>query len=258
MLVKKPAVVCAALLAFGAVARAADLPVKPPLAPIVAVQSWAGWYAGLNAGAVSGDEHVSWSAVASGSGFNALGASDINISSPGHVRLTGFTGGGQTGYNFQFQSLVVGPEADFQYTGINGSRSLLSAIFQNPYTQSVQSNWLSTIRGRLGIANQSWLFYATAGLAVGQTDFTDNFMGLHGVGPINSSLNGTHAGWAAGAGAEVIAAGAWSIKLEYLHVDLGSQTDTAQSQINSAAITHSHSLTEDIARIGVNYHWNPL
>jgi hypothetical protein len=31
----------------------------------------------------------------------------------------------------------------------------------------------------------------------------------------------------------------------------------AQSQTNSAAITHGHSLTGDIARIGVNYHWHP-
>jgi outer membrane immunogenic protein len=193
-----------ASVAFGAAASAADLQV--PLAPIAVVQTWTGWYAGLNAGAVSGDERVAWSAMAAPNGFNAAGASDINTSSPGHVRTTGFTGGGQFGYNLQFQSLVAGSEADLQYIGINGSRSLLSVTFQNPYTQAVQSNWLSTVRGRLGVTNQSWLLYATAGLAVGQMNFTDNFLGLHGVGPINSSVSGTRAGWAAGAGAEVIVA----------------------------------------------------
>lgn len=246
-----------ALFAFGAAASAAVLPVKAPLAPVAAIQSWTGWYAGLNAGAVFGDESVSWSAAPGFSGFNAAGAADIIASSPANVRSTGFTGGGQIGYNFQVQSLVVGPEADLQYTGINGSRSFLSTAFQDPYTQAVQSNWLSTIRGRAGVANQSWLFYGTAGLAVGQTNFTDNFVGLHGIGPISSSVSGTHAGWAAGAGAEVMIERVWSIKLEYLHVDLGSQSDVAQSQINLATITHSHSFTEDIVRIGVNRHWGP-
>jgi len=248
----------AALLALGAVARAADVEVKAPASGVVSAPTWAGWYAGLNAGAVSGEERVAWSAAAAAlNGFNNLGASDINTSSPGHVRTAGFTGGGQFGYNFQFQSLVAGAEADLQYTGINGSRSLLSTIFQDPYTQAVQSNWLSTVRGRLGVTNQSWLLYATAGLAVGQMNFTDNFLGLHGVGPINSSVSSARAGWAAGAGAEVIVARSWSIKLEYLHVDLGSQTDVAQSLVNSAAITHNYSLTGDIARIGTNYRWTP-
>jgi hypothetical protein len=49
---------------------------------------------------------------------------------------------------------------------------------------------------------------------------------------------------------------AWSIKLEYLHVDFGSQSDVAASLTrNAAAITHNHGVTEDIARIGVNYRW---
>jgi outer membrane immunogenic protein len=251
-------VAVAALLALGAVAGAADLEVKAPVTRTGPVQAWSGWYVGVSAGAVGGEERVAWSATAAPpNGFNNSGASDINLSSPGRVRTTDFIGGGQFGYNFQFQSLVVGAEADLQYTGINVSRSFLSAIFQNPYTQAVQSKWLSTVRGQLGIASQSWLFYATAGLAVGQTDFTDNFLGLHGVGPINSSVNGTRAGWAAGVGAEVIAAQAWSIKLEYLHVDFGSQSDVAQSLVNTSAITHHHSLTEDIARIGVNHRWTP-
>jgi outer membrane immunogenic protein len=203
---KLPLVAGTALLALGTVAGAADLEVKAPVTRTGPVQPWAGWYAGLNAGAVSTEERVAWSAAAAPGGFNDLGASDINASSPGHVRTTGFTGGGQFGYNLQFQSLVAGSEADLQYMGINGSRSLLSMTFQNPYTQAVQSNWLSTVRGRLGVASQSWLLYATAGLAVGQMNFTDNFLGLHGVGPINSSVSGTRAGWAAGAGAEVIVA----------------------------------------------------
>jgi outer membrane immunogenic protein len=73
------------------------------------------------------------------------------------------------------------------------------------------------------------------------------------VGPINSSVNATHAGWAAGAGAEWSLTGAWSVKAEYLHVDLGTLTDAAANAVGAATITHAHGLTEDMARVGFNY-----
>ena len=55
-------------------------------------------------------------------------------------------------------------------------------------------------------------------------------------------------------GAEWAVAPRWSIKLEYLHVDLGSETDIGASATRATTITHMHSLTEEIARLGVNYH----
>src|ERR1700675_1479467 len=125
-------------------AAAADLPPPAPAPAIPAAPpTWNGWYAGLNAGAVWGDESVSW--LGSGS-FTAAGVADISTSSPGHVRTAGFTGGGQLGYNFQFQSLVAGLEADLQYTGVDGTRSVISQAFLNPYAQSVDSHWVSTTR----------------------------------------------------------------------------------------------------------------
>lgn len=199
-------VVAAAVVAISAdVAAAADVARPAPLpAP---TYSWIGWYGGLNAGAVWGDENVAWT----GQGFSASGASDVNNSSPG--------------------------------------------IFQNPYAQSVQSNWLSTIRGRLGITYGSALFYGTGGLAIAQVKFTDSFLGLHGVGPINASVSDTRVGWSAGGGAEWAIAPGWSGKIEYLHADLGSVTNLGMSAFNPARINNAHSVTEDLVRLGVNYRW---
>jgi outer membrane immunogenic protein len=245
----------AALAATSGSAVAADLPAPLPApAPAAAMPepppTWTGWYAGLNAGAVWGDDDVSWLVT---SGFTAAGAADLNNSSPGRVRTAGFTGGGQLGYNFQFQSLVAGLEADVQYTAVDGTRSILSQVFLNPYAQSVDSHWLSTTRGRLGFAYGPWLLYGTGGLAVAHVGYSDNFLGLHGVGPINSSSDYTALGWTAGGGAEWAFASRWSVKLEYLFVDLGSHTDSATNATGRAVVAHMHSLTEDIARIGVNY-----
>jgi outer membrane immunogenic protein len=247
-------------LLIGTPALAADLAVKasPPPAPVA---TWTGWYAGLNAGAVWGDDSVSWAAAGGpGLGFNPAGAANINLNSPGHVRTVGFTGGGQAGYNLQVQSFVAGVEADVEYTGIDGTRAFLSTVFANPYAQSVRSDWLGTLRGRLGFAYGPLLFYGTGGLAVAQLKYSDNFLGLHGIGPINSSVDySPRAGWTAGGGAEWAFAPHWSAKAEYLFVDLGSQTDSASTVAANngevAVIGHAHSFTENIARLGVNYRW---
>jgi outer membrane immunogenic protein len=248
----------AGLAAAAGSAAAADLPAPlampappPPSAP---PPTWTGWYTGLNAGAVLGDESVSWQGTG---GFSAAAVADIANSSPGNARTTGFTGGGQLGYNFQFQSLVAGLEADLQYTGVDGTRSVIYQVFLNPYAQSVDSHWLSTTRGRLGFAYGPWLIYGTGGLAVAHVGYNDNFLGRHGVGPINSPSSYTAVGWTAGGGAEWMFVPRWSAKVEYLFVDIGSQTNIASTvdAVGVAVITHMHSLTENIARLGVNYRW---
>jgi outer membrane immunogenic protein len=253
--IRRSLLLAAVLAAAAGSASAADLPapeavLAPPPAPAAVPATWTGWYAGLNAGAVWGDESVSWQGTA---GFSARAVGDIANSSPGDVRTTGFTGGGQLGYNFQFQSLVAGLETDLQYTGVDGTRSVISQVDLNPYAQSVDSHWLGTTRGRLGFAYGPWLIYGTGGLAVAHVGYNDNFLGRHGVGPINSSSSYTAVGWTAGGGAEWAFATRWSVKLEYLFVDLGPQTDSATNAVGLAVLTHAHSLTEDIARIGVNY-----
>src|SRR6202035_2188892 len=253
--ISRSLLLAAGLAAAAGSASAADLPapepvLAPPPAPAAVPATWTGWYACLNAGAVWGDESISWQGAA---GFSARAVADIANSSPGHARTTGFTGGGQLGYNFQFQSLVAGLEADLQYTGVDGTRSVISQVDLNPYAQSVDSHWLGTTRGRLGFAYGPWLIYGTGGLAVAHVGYNDNFLGRHGVGPINSSSNYTAVGWTAGGGAEWMFAPRWSAKVEYLFVDLGSQTDSATNAVGRAVLTHTHSLTEDIARIGVNY-----
>jgi outer membrane immunogenic protein len=65
----------------------------------------------------------------------------------------------------------------------------------------------------------------------------------------------TQFGWTAGGGVEWKFAPRWSVKAEYLYVDLGSTTYTSlNSNVGfSASIIHNHHLTENIARIGLNY-----
>ena len=93
-----------------------------------------------------------------------------------------------------------------------------------------------------------WLLYGTGGLAVAHVGYNDNFLGLHGVGPINSSVDYTAVGWTAGGGAEWAFAPHWSVKIEYLFVDLGSQTDSATNAIGASPSSAIPTVSPTISR----------
>ena len=157
-------------------ALAADIPARTyTKAPAMAdpAYSWTGWYAGLNAG---GNRATSSDPTTMVQGTCALcfvapipGA----VSAAGgaqHLKTTGFTGGIQGGYNWQSGNLVAGVEADFEYFRTAGSTSTSGPIFGIPSAFTVNSSlttdWLLTLRPRVGVAANNWLFYGTGGLAV--------------------------------------------------------------------------------------------
>ena len=74
-------------------------------------------------------------------------------------------------------------------------------------------NWFGTLRGRAGIEVGGLLPYATAGLAFGETQVIASDV-------YDQSKSAT--GWTAGAGIETMIAPGWTLKGEYLYVDLGN------------------------------------
>ena len=163
----------------------------PPPAPVYYPDPWTGCYGGLNAGGV-------WS--------------------PG-IDAFGLTGGGQVGCNWQWNtSIVWGGEADIQYTGLDGSRDVFAPGASAH--ESFRSRWLATFRGRLGwLVTPNMNFYATGGLAVANVD-TTSIVTFNG-NTNNMSDSTTHAGWMLGGGLVGMFAPRWSVKVEYLYVDLG-------------------------------------
>jgi outer membrane immunogenic protein len=184
---------------------AADLSVPPApasVAPVVsasaAIYNWTGFYLGADLGA--GFAHSSWSDPFSGARdkFNT-GA--------------GFLGGGEIGANYQWKMLVVGVEGDFNWTGLNGgsSDSIGDSI-------STNTQWTSTITGRVGAAFDRLLVYGKGGVAFArdQSSFTD-------LAGNSASSNLTRTGWTAGLGLEYGITRNWSAKIEYDYLAFGSQ-----------------------------------
>lgn len=211
----------AACLLFAAHgAGAADLSLaqlyKAPPSPAAQAYNWTGFYFGVNGG--GGWGHSFWSANTTGLG------------------LSGGQVGGTLGYNKQFGNVVFGVEGDGDWSRFNGSRTTAGC----PTGCSTSDNWLSTVRGRVGYSVDRFMPYITGGLAVG-----DISAAAPGVG----GGSATNAGWALGAGLEYALPGNWSVKAEYLRVDLGRFNCTGCSAVPPDNV----SLQENVFRAGVNY-----
>jgi outer membrane immunogenic protein len=155
---------------------------------------------------------------------------------------------------------VVGLEGDWQGTGLSGSNTgaVNFAGTTNPWTESWSSHWLATIRGRAGYAAGPWLFYVTGGGAFANVRFSDAIT-FPGSGSANAAAQSTTAsGWTLGGGVEWAFAPNWTVKGEYLYVDVPGtsfiSTNSNPVAFPNATITHTHGdLKENIVRVGVNY-----
>ncbi len=218
-------------------AAAADLPVKAPVykAPVVApVYNWTGLYVGGNFG-------YSW-------GRQDVSSGGLLLDTP-HV--DGIIGGGQIGYNWQMNQLVLGLEADFQGSGQKGDGSFIGApafIPASTLTFTDKLDWFGTIRGRVGYAMDRWLPYVTGGWAWGHGSISANVTG----GTTGAGSGSTdYSGWTLGGGVEYAFMNNWSAKLEYLYIDFGNGPSVALPP--SAVVLSGGKLTDNIVRVGINY-----
>jgi outer membrane immunogenic protein len=263
-------------------AMAADLPVKAPAygTPVVAsVYNWTGFYVGVNGGG-------SWGRSNPDVVFDSL--SPLSTAAPASApqTLSGALGGLQAGYNLQTSAFLFGLETDIQITGQKGDalstvtlttlQECLAPCVPPPPTVTKASvdyaqklPWFGTLRGRVGVApSDSWLVYATGGLAYGEirTDATFAIPPPGAAcsapctpapgGSVAGNFSQTRAGWVAGAGVEAALGAGWTGKLEYLHVDFGDITNTfvpVRTFPFFGTLKASGRVTDEIVRVGVNY-----
>jgi outer membrane immunogenic protein len=262
----------AAFLALSAAsASAADLPARTySKAPVIVdpAYNWSGFYIGANAGGHWGRDRLT--TAANPLGFVGGAAAELNALSAGSLKPNGFVGGGQIGYNWQINNVLVGVEADAVWLDGTATRSITypTALVLNPadiMTNATHATWLATIRGRLGVTFDRTLLYVTGGAAFGEVKTTDTFcafgcLPLFLPGAFSSvSASTTRVGWTAGVGLEHAITNNWSLKLEYLYVDLGSfSTSIPPCPLClgvpiASDVTVNHRYSDNIVRVGINY-----
>jgi outer membrane immunogenic protein len=212
-------------------ALAADMAVKARPMP-VEVYNWTGFYIGGHAG--GGFANSSWSDPFTGANntFNN----------------SGFLGGGQVGANVQFNALVVGAEGDFTWTNLKGSStdSIGNAININTNT-----NWTSTITGRVGVAFDRLLAYGKGGVA-----FAQDQSSLTDLGANTASTTLTRTGWTAGGGLEYALDNHWSARVEYDYLGFGSQPLNFTTPV-LGPITSNATLNVQEVKAGINFRFGP-
>lgn len=251
------AVILASTAVLGAQsAAAADLTRPVYKAPVAApLYNWSGFYAGVNVG-------WGWSENSSADlvdrvGFGlgvALGQVPLSLG----LKRDGVLGGGQIGYNWQTGSFVLGLETDFQGSDIHGSGGF---FYPGPFapvqtTVNNRLDWFGTVRGRVGFSpTPQALLYVTGGLAYGHINSSASFVVTPAaLGNGSVSVSETKAGWTIGAGTEWAFAANWSVKAEYLYLDLGNTTLRLYDQTTPGTyLDYKFEHRDHIVRLGVNY-----
>jgi outer membrane immunogenic protein len=238
---------------------------------------WTGFYVGLNAGGTwANSNNVTTTAFPLRPGTGSLSAAASASGVFGAGNNGGFIGGGQIGYNWQFNNnFVAGIEADIQ--GVAGTSGANNAFSMAPgagraltwgtvaqYNSNLE--YIGTVRGRLGwLFTPTLLVYGTGGLAYGGVSVNNSFVTIHNIAPPSTAFGGasfsdTRVGWTAGGGLEWMFWPNWSAKVEYLYYDLGTvSTATAAVRPNLVwgyASQTTQRFNGNIVRAGVNYHFN--
>lgn len=238
---------------------------------VSAQTDWRGFYAGGNVGDTLGRSTADTSTVFSSTGyFNITSPPAINTAGRQNLNASGFTGGGEAGYNAQSGKIVYGVEADFGFMRLRQSQSSTATYpccspTTFTVTQAIRTNWLFTARPRVGYATGHALLYATGGLAVTDLNYQAVFTDTFATANENGGVNKKKTGWTAGAGVEYQLANKkhWSVKGEYLYANFGRVTTTSSNLTTVPAgvagtgnpFTHSDALHAHIIRGGVNYRW---
>jgi outer membrane immunogenic protein len=231
------------------VAFAADLAqpyvkAPPPLPP---PPSWTGFYIGVNGG-------YGWS-QRTGDIF-CPGGGVCNIVNGSLLRPEGGLVGGQIGYNWETDNLVVwGFEADGQWADIHKS----ATAFVGPggldtVNVDAKLDWFGTARVRLGLTPwNNWLIYVTGGLIYGgvKASGSVDIPGPRG-GFFSASGSTTRTGGTAGGGIEYAFTPNFTGRIEGLWYDMGSH-DVFLPALDETA--HGH-LTGAIVRAGLNWRVN--
>jgi outer membrane immunogenic protein len=202
---------------------------------------WNSVYFGANAGLAGGEFRYPVSVTSSTDAASAA----IGL------KASGFAGGGMVGFNALLGNKFVGGfEADMQASSLTGQVAV--DVAQDSVKAGSRLDLFGTARGRLGalVIGDQGLLYATGGFAyAGVTNFISASVG----GVSDSISKETLAlGWTVGGGFEYALNDRWSLRTEYLYVDLGKKS-LLENTVSTYTATLGVETKANIVRAGVAY-----
>ena len=199
--------------------------------------SWTGFYIGGHLGYGWGSSSTSnLPGIGNGDGFdgNADGFA---------VQPYGWLAGVSVGYNWQYDHFIFGLEADLGYLGADDTQENAGGF------AIVEYGGYGTLTGRIGYADDRWLFYAKGGLALANIENTAGAFTGGDIDPSDfTSVDETRAGWTLGVGVEYAFQRDLSMKIEYLYMDFGADRS---SNFDGDRFEHENDI--HTIKVGLNY-----
>ena len=212
---------------------------RGPRVIVDAPWTWTGFYLGGQVGVTVIDDAFS---------------DPLRIGGPtgGDPRASGAVAGGHIGYNYQAGMVVVGVEADLEWSDASASGTANIVATATPFaTGHVDQNWQGSVRGRLGLAYGRTLFYATGGWAWGNFDFGYTFP--IATPNVTDRFSETLSGWTIGGGVETFVLGNWTGRVEYRFTDFGDATGSIAQCCAGPPSSQRHDLESHTIRMGLSY-----
>ncbi len=239
-------------------ASAADMAVKAAQAP---VYQWSGCYAGLNLGGGATGTNFT-TAVDPGTYLVGADPATVAATGSGSHGGDGLLAGGQVGCNLQSGLVVFGVEGDFDYFHSNpffenNTETLSDGVTGFNVKQSLSTDYLATIRPRIGIAADRNLAYLTAGAAFTRASYTETYLDQAAPPAFGTAVGSKSlVGWVVGAGWEYAFVEHWTFKAEYLYASFPKVSGLGaivNPGVGSNTLHGSGDLTVQLLRAGVNY-----
>lgn len=208
-------------------------------------QIWTGLYVGGHAGLATGET--------TGKLDPQIGGFVLPISIGTEYDMSGAIYGGHLGYNRQIGNVVLGIEGTWSAASINGNTACLVVLNCKREVDSI-----GTLVGRFGHAMDRTMVYGLAGVAWGdvKTKITDNIVGL-----LEVKGEETHVGWVVGLGIEHAISKNLFARVEYNHIELGSESHNLGISLAGVAIPGINLRSNvnadiDTLKVGVSYKFN--
>jgi outer membrane immunogenic protein len=224
-----------AMALTGSAAFAADLPSRAPppvYLPPVPIFTWTGFYIGGQVGGAwgTGGNHLT--------AFDPVTGTLVDRSFGG--RPSGVIGGGHVGFNYQIpgwnwfssSGIVIGLEGTVDGASLSKTTVVTFPVAFGGGTLTAHStaDIQGSIRGRLGVAWDRALIYATGGVAFVGVNSDLSLSGFNAVGMpffASASRSNSRTGWTVGGGIAYAVTNNWSIRAEYRYTDFGTISRSA-------------------------------
>lgn len=158
----------------------------------------------------------------------------------GNASDSAFIGGVHAGFMHEFDSWVLGVEGDLSFTDASEGFDGFEGI-------GVELNSLASLRARAGWKIDNIMPYLTAGVALGDFEYTQFF-----IGSSVDSADDSRFGFVGGGGVEIMFTEGWSGRAELLYYDFGSSSGTFP---NGPGYRYDVDSNVTVVRAGLSYNF---